>query len=431
MPELPRLEWKGSSVSTSSRVISFLKARHMVKKGCFAYLAYVRDTTIESPMIDSVPVVREFTDVFPSDLYGMPPDRDIDFCIDLDLGTQPISIPPYRISLKQLKEQLEELLAKGFVRPNKANVVADAMSRKAKSMGSLAFISAEERPLALDIQSLANRLVSLRERIIEEAHSSQYSIHPVTMKMYSDLRQHYWWRRMKKNIVELTKSAHFIPVVSTYTTERLAHIYIREIVQLHGVPVSIISDRGPQFTSHFWRAIQSELRTHVELSTTFHPQTDRKSEQTVQLLEDMLRVCAIDFGGQWDYFLPLAEFTYNNSYQSSIERTPFEALYGRQCHSPIGWFEPGDALYGIDLVKDALEKLDESLGYEEEPVAIIDRQDCQLRSKRISVVKVQWRGQPVDEVTWEFEEDMQSKCPCLFGTSGSTIVVFCIFYDFP
>ncbi|XP_070056250.1 uncharacterized protein [Nicotiana tomentosiformis] len=121
MLELPRLEWKGSYVSISSRVISFLKARHMVKKACLAYLAYVRDTTAETSAIDSVPVVREFSDVFPSDLPGIPPDRDIDFCIDLALGTQPISITPYRMvpkELKELKEQLEELLAKGFVKPS-------------------------------------------------------------------------------------------------------------------------------------------------------------------------------------------------------------------------------------------------------------------------------------------------------------------------
>ncbi|XP_070015893.1 uncharacterized protein [Nicotiana sylvestris] len=105
IPGLPRFEWKGSIVDTPSQVISFLKARHMVEKGCLAYLAYVRDTTTESSTIDSVPVVREFVDVFPSDLPG----------------TQPISIPPYRMApkeLKEFKEQLEELLAKGFVRPS-------------------------------------------------------------------------------------------------------------------------------------------------------------------------------------------------------------------------------------------------------------------------------------------------------------------------
>ncbi|XP_070011172.1 uncharacterized protein [Nicotiana sylvestris] len=95
MPGLPRSEWKGSTTDMSSRVISFLKARQMVEKGCLAYLAYVRDTTAESPTIDSVSVVREFADVFPTNLPGMPPDHDIDFCIDLAPGTQPIPIPPY------------------------------------------------------------------------------------------------------------------------------------------------------------------------------------------------------------------------------------------------------------------------------------------------------------------------------------------------
>ncbi|XP_009591048.2 uncharacterized protein [Nicotiana tomentosiformis] len=121
MPELPRLEWRGSSISTSIQVISFLKARHMVEKVCLAYLEYVRDTTMKAPMIDSVPVVQEFFDVFPSDLPGMPPDCDIDFSIYLVPGTQPISIPLYHMAskkLKELKEQLEELLTKGFIMPS-------------------------------------------------------------------------------------------------------------------------------------------------------------------------------------------------------------------------------------------------------------------------------------------------------------------------
>ncbi|XP_070039581.1 uncharacterized protein [Nicotiana tomentosiformis] len=116
MLELPRLEWRGSSISASSRVISFLKARHMVEKGCLAYLAYVRDTSAETPTIDSVLVVRVFSDVFPSNVPGMPPDRDIDFGIGLTPSTQPISNPPHHMATKELKEQLEELLAKGFVR---------------------------------------------------------------------------------------------------------------------------------------------------------------------------------------------------------------------------------------------------------------------------------------------------------------------------
>ena len=98
----------------------------------------------------------------------------------------------------------------------------------------------------------------------------------------------------------LTKSAHFLPVQSSFSAERLARIYIREVVRLHGVPVSIISNRGSQFTSSIWRTFQDELGTRVDLSTTFHPQTDGQSEHTIQVLEDMLRACVLEFGGQWD-----------------------------------------------------------------------------------------------------------------------------------
>ncbi|XP_070050745.1 uncharacterized protein [Nicotiana tomentosiformis] len=113
MLELPRLEWRGSSVGTSNWVISFLKARHMVEKGYLAYLDYVWDTIAETPAIDLVPVVRDFFDVFPTDLPGMSPDQDIDFGIDLVPGTQSIFTSPYRMApkeLRELKEQLQELL---------------------------------------------------------------------------------------------------------------------------------------------------------------------------------------------------------------------------------------------------------------------------------------------------------------------------------
>ena len=102
-------------------MISFLKARQLVQRGCLAYLAHIRDTSIETPMLESIPVVSEFSEVFPTDLPGLPPDRDIDFCIDVEPGTRPISIPPYRMApaeLKELKVQLQDLLSKGFIRPS-------------------------------------------------------------------------------------------------------------------------------------------------------------------------------------------------------------------------------------------------------------------------------------------------------------------------
>ncbi|XP_070024842.1 uncharacterized protein [Nicotiana sylvestris] len=118
MPGIPRIEWSGTLDHTPNRVISFLKAQRMVEKGCAAYLAYVRDVSTDTPSVDSVPVVRDYPDVFPADLPGMPPDRDIDFGIDLLPDTQPISIPLYHIASPELKNQLQELLDKGFIRPS-------------------------------------------------------------------------------------------------------------------------------------------------------------------------------------------------------------------------------------------------------------------------------------------------------------------------
>ena len=124
------------------------------------------------------------------------------------------------------------------------------------------------------------------------------------------------------------------------------------------MPLSIISDRGSQFTAQFWRSFQTALGTRLDLSTAFHPQTDGQSERIIQILEDILRACVLDFRGSWDQYLPLMEFAYNNSYQSSIQMAPFEALYGRRCRSPIGWFEVGESkLVGPDLIQEAIEKV--------------------------------------------------------------------------
>lgn len=143
-------------------------------------------------------------------------------------------------------------------------------------------------------------------------------------------------------IDRLTKSAHFLPIRKDTSLEKLAEIYIREIVRLHGLPVSIISDRDPRFKSKFWQSLQRALGTRLAFSTAFHPQTDGQTERTIKTLEDMLRACIMDFGGNWENRLPLIEFCYNNSYQSSIQMAPYKALYGRRCRSPIHWDEVGE-----------------------------------------------------------------------------------------
>ena len=117
----------------------------------------------------------------------------------------------------------------------------------------------------------------------------------------------------------------------------------QEIVRLHGIPVSIVSDRNTRFMSHFWRSLQTALGTQLSYSTAYHPQTDGQSERTIQILEDMLRACMMDFRGSWEDHLPLVEFAYNNSYQASIGMAPFAALYGRRCRSPLSWDGIGDS----------------------------------------------------------------------------------------
>ncbi|KAA3461275.1 DNA/RNA polymerases superfamily protein [Gossypium australe] len=161
----------------------------------------------------------------------------------------------------------------------------------------------------------------LIQLILNEAHNNRLSFHPGSTKMYHDLKQHYWWF-----------------VRSDYTLDRLAELYIFEIVRLHRVPLSIVSD--------------------MDSSTAFHPQTDGQSEQIIQILEDMLRCCILEFNGTWEQYLPLIEFAYNNSFQSSIKMAPYEALYGRKCRTPLYWTELSESkLHGVDLIKDTEQKV--------------------------------------------------------------------------
>ncbi|GJU13471.1 putative reverse transcriptase domain-containing protein [Tanacetum coccineum] len=156
----------------------------------------------------------------------------------------------------------------------------------------------------------------------------------------------------------LTKSAHFVPMKKTNGMEKLTQLYLKEVVCRHGVPLSIISDHDCRFAYGFWRSLQNALRTNLNMSTAYHPETDSQSERTIQTLEDMLRACVIDFGGSWDRHLPLVEFSYNNSYHASIKAAPFEALYGRKCRSPICWSEVRDIqLTGPELIRETTEKI--------------------------------------------------------------------------
>ncbi|GKC80844.1 putative reverse transcriptase domain-containing protein [Tanacetum coccineum] len=206
--------------------------------------------------------------------------------------------------------------------------------------------------------------------IMDEAHKSKYSVHPGADKMYYNLRDRYWWPGMKKDIAvyvriamdfvtklprtssgrdiiwvimdRLTKAAHFLPMCEDYKMDRLARLHLNEIFARHSMPISIISDRDSRFTLRFWQSMQEALGTRLDMSTAYHPQTDDQSERTIQTLEDMLKACVLDLRGSWDVHLLLVEFSYNNSYHSSVRCAPFEALYGRKYRSLIIWAEVGE-----------------------------------------------------------------------------------------
>ncbi|XP_043687589.1 uncharacterized protein LOC122638805 [Telopea speciosissima] len=176
----------------------------------------------------------------------------------------------------------------------------------------------------------------LRKELLSEANDYPYSIHPewkwayVTMDFITGLPCTPRGVDALWVIVDrLTKIAHFIPIKVTYSIDKLARLYIDNVVCLQGVPVSIILDRDPRFTSKFWGGFQRAMGTLLSFSTTFHPQTDGQSKRTIQTLEDMLRACTIDIQGYWDEHVSLIEFAYNNSYQPTIGMAPFEAQYGR------------------------------------------------------------------------------------------------------
>ncbi|KAL1207553.1 hypothetical protein V5N11_017231 [Cardamine amara subsp. amara] len=156
----------------------------------------------------------------------------------------------------------------------------------------------------------------------------------------------------------LTKCARFLAIKKTDGSAVLAMKYVQEIVRLYGVPVSIVSDRDPKFTSEFWNAFQKEMGTRVHMSTAYHPQTDGLSERTIQTLEDLLRMRVLDWGGHWVYHLSLVEFAYNNSYRASIGMAPYEALYGRPCRTPLCWTQVGErSTLGASFVQETTEKI--------------------------------------------------------------------------
>ncbi|CAN6698020.1 unnamed protein product [Malus baccata var. baccata] len=355
----------------------------------------------------------------------------------------------------------------------------------------------------------------LKKDILDETHISAYAMHPGNTKMYHTIHHLYYWLGMKREVAEyvshyaicqqvkaerkksfgllqplpiplwkweditmdfvyklprtrngydgiwvvvdqLTKSAHFMPVCENYSLSQLAERFISEVVRYHGVPVSIIYDLDPRFTSKFWVAFQEALGSRLLYNTVYHPQTDGQLERTISTLEDMLRSSILQFGDVWHKRLSLIEFAYNNSFHSSISMAPFETLVyevgdwvflklsswkgvvrfgkrGKLSPRYIGPYEiverVGEVAYRLALPPELAKvhnvfhvsmlrkyisdpshlilpqplEINPDLTYNEVPVTIRDWKDKVLRNKTVRMVKVLWRNHSVEEATWETE----------------------------
>ncbi|GJV15127.1 hypothetical protein Tco_1360450 [Tanacetum coccineum] len=253
--------------------------------------------------------------------------------------------------------------------PGKANIVADTLSRKERVKPK------RVRAMNMILQSsIKDRLLTAQKEAVDESVKAE---HQRPSSLLQQPKIPIWkWEGIAMDFVtklprtssghdtiwvimdRLTKSAHFLPIREDYKMERLARLYLNEIVARHGVPILIISNRDSRFTSRLWQSMQEALGTRLDISTAYHPQTDGKTKRTIQTLEDMLRACVLDFIRSWDVHLPLVEFLYNNSYHSSVRCASFEALYGRKCRSPIMWVEVGEGqLIGTELVQETTKKI--------------------------------------------------------------------------
>ncbi|GJT12646.1 putative reverse transcriptase domain-containing protein [Tanacetum coccineum] len=243
-------------------------------------------------------------EVFPDDLSGLSPIREIEFRIELTPRATPVAKSPYRLAPSELEElsgQLKELQDKGFIRPSSSPWRA----------------SGEEHELAF--QTLKDKLCNAPVLTLPDGPED-----------FVVKAEHQRPSRLLQQ-----------PVIPVWKCECIAMDFVTKLLG-----------------TSFWQSMQEALGTRLDMSTTYHPQTDGQSERTIQTLEDMLRACVLDFGGSWDVHLPLVEFSYNNSYHSSVRCAPFEALYGRKCRSPIMWAEVGEGqLIGPELVQETTEKI--------------------------------------------------------------------------
>ncbi|GJX23224.1 putative reverse transcriptase domain-containing protein [Tanacetum coccineum] len=558
------------------KVISCIKARKYVEQGCHLFLAHVTEKKSKEKRLEDVPVIRDFPKVFPDDLSGLPPPRQVEFRIDLVPRAAPVARTPYILAPSEMRElsditsyalkkrtfQLQHLelasvqflghvidrngfhvdpakikaiknwaepttpmevrqflrLASYYQRfiedfsliskpltkltqkdkkyewgkeeeeafqtlkqklcsapilalpegtddfvvycdaslkgygavlmqrekyhPGKANVVADALSLKERNrpLRVRALVMTVHSNLAKQIreaQKEATKKKNVKEENLGRLIKQIFEFRPDRTRcfgnrMYQDLKLLYWWPNKKDDIAttpsgydtiwvivdRLTKSTHFLPMKKTDTMEKLRQIYLKEVVCRHGVPILIISDRDSHFTSRFWKSLQKALGTNMDMSTTYHPQTDvdhwypgvSYADRRTKPLEFKVGVMvlfkisswkgAIRFGKRGKlslrYIEPFKILSRVGPVAYTLElleelkgiHSTFHVLNLKKC------LAEGNIIVPMDEIQ-----LDDKLHMIEEQVEVVDKEVKRLKQSRIHIVKVRWNWQRGPEFT--------------------------------
>ncbi|XP_074337117.1 uncharacterized protein LOC141674292 [Apium graveolens] len=275
----PEFVYQGSQPKGDVKLISALKASKLLSKGCDGYLAFMKDTSKDEPHIEDYPVVKEYEDVFPDELPGLPPHREVEFTIEL----VPVAFLGHVVSGRGI--ELDPAKVEAITNwPRPSNVM---------EVRSFLGLAGYYRRFVEGFSSIALPLTQLMRKGIKFE--------------WNDDREKRF-QELKKRVKEAQKSDTGLEAIRSEVAggkQTQFHvddeeIFQRDIVRLHGVPVSIVSDRDTRFTSRFWKGFQQAWGTRLNFSTAFHPQTDGQSERTIQTLEDMLRACALEWTGDWD-----------------------------------------------------------------------------------------------------------------------------------
>ncbi|GJZ36989.1 putative nucleotidyltransferase, ribonuclease H [Tanacetum coccineum] len=359
----PEFVYHGSSPLKSVKLISAMKARTLISHGCQGFLASVMDTSLESPNIENLSVFNSGVNLSKRSVaYGTVNRRSKGSSYSEMLENGFINPVFHRMgapglivtkkdrgmrlrhhygSIKRLKlspmarpttadEKGEKFCVDGVIKKLKGTTVSLGIVQNVEDGKHTEFSVDDDGVVWFEDRLCVPNGSRRREKVMTEAHSSPFTIHPAVGAFCVEMGMRFPWISLpvlptirKKDfdaiwvvVDRLTKSAHFLPIRKNYGIRSWRKFFDRKSFDCHKA----------------WG-------TRLKFSTTFHPQTDGQSERTIQTLEDMLRACALEWTGSWDEYLCLVEFAYNNSWHASIKAAPFELLYGRKCRAPICWDE--------------------------------------------------------------------------------------------